>query len=258
MFFAPSMNTNSREEKEMTQGYDKRGNAKSALEEAFAMRLLGGKPRIPERIARLGVPEEELTEGVSLALSALLEKLDDTQHQLEQNQKKLQEIESLVDVDTLAPIPNRRAFMRRLHWVISMHDRYQHPSSIVYFDLNGFKAINDDYGHAAGDAAIRHVAEILISQKRDSDFMARLGGDEFAILMYYAEEKDARKRAKSIAEKIRSTPFHYNGKSLVVDTAIGVHAIAEGETAEDALHKADTLMYRNKRQQKMMETAISA
>lgn len=232
----------------MATGYDNNGKPRrSFLEEALALPFAGKKSKLPDRIAMLGIPEAHLTEPVILALSALFEKMDDTALELNQTKEQLKELESLVDVDTLAPIPNRRAFMRRLAWVISMLDRYNHPSSIVYFDLNGFKQINDTYGHAAGDMAIRHVADILCHTKRESDFLARLGGDEFAVLLYFADEAIAKRRAREIAAKIASTPFLFNGQPLFITSSAGFHAIRKGESAEEALHAADQSMFTNKR-----------
>lgn len=202
------------------------------------------------RINMLGIPEGQLTPHVYFALSALLEKLDDTSRDLERTKENLAELEHLVDVDCLAPIPNRRAFMRRLNWAISMHNRYAHPSSVLYFDLNDFKKLNDTYGHAAGDIAIKHVAQILSNTMRQSDFIARLGGDEFAIIMYHADEESAKRRGKKIADAICSTPFTFNGKALYLDVAVGLYSLQKGDSAEDALSKADFSMYVDKRKSK--------
>lgn len=233
---------------QMAKSYDRTGKPRGGfLEEALSLPFAGKKSRLPERIAMLGIPEGELSESVILAVSALFEKMDDMALELSQNKEQLRELESLVDVDTLAPIPNRRAFMRRLQWAISMLDRYGHPSCVVYFDLNGFKRINDTYGHAAGDMAIRHVAELLASAKRESDFLARLGGDEFAVLMYFAEKRTAEKRSNEIAAKIASTPFLFNNQPLHLTASVGLHAVQKGEKAEDALHAADQSMFKDKR-----------
>lgn len=243
----------------MATGYDNTGKPRrNFLEEALALPLAGKKSKLPDRIAMLGIPEKELTEPVILAISALFEKMDDMGLELSQTKEQLKELESLVDVDTLAPIPNRRAFMRRLHWVISMLERYNHPSSIVYFDLNGFKKINDTYGHAAGDMAIRHVADILTSAKRESDFLARLGGDEFAVLMYFADAGVAERRASEIMHKIASTPFMFNGQALYISSSVGFHSIVKGENAEEALHAADQSMFKHKRERAKDAKEISA
>jgi diguanylate cyclase (GGDEF)-like protein len=206
--------------------------------------------KLSERLSMLGIPDEELTPAVSLALSAMVEKLDDLNRELSRTKESLSEIERLVDVDCVAPIPNRRAFMRRLSWAITMHERYSHPSTILYFDINDFKEINDQYGHAAGDVAIRHISQMLTATMRESDFLARIGGDEFAVIMYYANEEAAKKRGGKIAEKLHSTPFIFNGQQLHVTAAYGYYSIRSGDDAEAALSAADMSMYVDKRRNK--------
>jgi len=208
------------------------------------------KNRLSDRIAMLGIPESHMSEEVALVISALLEKLDDTSSELSRTKENLAEIERLVDVDTLAPIPNRRAFMRRLSWAITMHERYSHPSTILFFDLNDFKSINDEFGHAAGDMAIRHVSQLLSNTMRESDFLARIGGDEFAVIMYYAEEEAAKKRGEKIAEKLAKTPLVFNNKRIKLSSAYGYYTIQSGDDAESALASADTSMYVDKRRGK--------
>ena len=222
-----------------------------------AAKVSGGKvpfstksQRMSDRVAMMGISEGELTPSVHLAISALMEKLDDVNRELSRTKENLAEMERLVDVDCVVPIANRRAFMRRLTWAINMHERYGHPSTILYFDLNNFKTINDIHGHAAGDIAIRHVSQLLDTAMRESDFLARIGGDEFAIIMYYANEESARKRGSKIAEKLAGTPFVFNGAALTVSTAYGCHAIRSGEDAEAALAAADMSMYVDKRRTK--------
>jgi len=207
--------------------------------------------RLTERMETLGIPDADMTDSVRLVVSALLEKLDDTSRELSRTKEALSELEHLVDVDFVAPIPNRRAFMRRLNWAITMHERYAHPSTILYFDINEFKQINDTYGHAAGDLAIRHISQILSSSMRESDFLARIGGDEFAIIMYNSHEDAAKNRAAKINEKLKSTPFNFNGKQLHIASAIGSYALRSGDDTEAALAAADMSMYVDKRRGKI-------
>lgn len=210
----------------------------------------GKKGRMSDRLSMLGIPEGEMTPSVNLAVSALLEKLDDVNRELSRTKENLSEIERLVDVDCLAPIPNRRAFMRRLSWTITMFERYGHPSTILYFDINEFKNINDQYGHAAGDLAIRHISQLLTTTMRESDFLARIGGDEFAVIMYHANEEAAKKRGAKIVEKLSQTPFLFNGAQVHVSAAFGCHAVRTGDDAESALASADMSMYVDKRRAK--------
>lgn len=211
--------------------------------------------RITERMNVLGIPDAEMTESVRLAVSALLEKLDDTSRELHRTKESLSELERLVDVDCIAPIPNRRAFMRRLSWAITMHERYGHPSTVLYFDINDFKTINDTYGHAAGDLVIRHISQLLINSTRESDFLARIGGDEFALILYNSSEESAKARGAKINEKLKSSPLNYNGKLLTLSSAVGSYSVRSGDDPESALASADMSMYVDKKRNKMIDAA---
>ncbi len=207
------------------------------------------------RLATLGIPAREFTPAVSLAISALFEKIDDLNQDLKRTKETLDELEQLVDVDVLAPIPNRRAFMRRLEWAVSMHQRYGHPVSLLYFDINEFKSLNDTYGHACGDAALKHVAGILKDSTRDSDFIARMGGDEFAVILFNSDYDNAIKRAKALSTKISvDHQFKWNGKVKSISAAVGVYMVKSGDTSESALTNTDTAMYIEKRRYKNEST----
>ena len=113
------------------------------------------------------------------------------------------DVERLADQDALLPIANRRAFVREMSRLASYSERYHTPASLVYFDINGFKAINDIHGHAAGDAALQSVAELLVQHVRESDTVGRLGGDEFGVILVHADEAVANTKAQSLADAIR-------------------------------------------------------
>lgn len=227
------------------------GKVNQPKEKVTAIRPSSARPLSKkEQAALLGIPEKEMTPSVTLAISALMEQLDDVKHELHNTRQAYFDIERMVDVDVLAPIPNRRAFMRRLSWAINMQDRYGHPSAILFFDLNGFKQINDEFGHAAGDIAIRHVSQLLSKAMRESDFLARIGGDEFAVIMYYADEKAAKKRGARMVEQLERSPFVYNGRPIALSASFGCHALRPGEDAEKALAAADSSMYAEKKRSK--------
>lgn len=202
---------------------------------------------LAQRMAQLGIPPREMTDSVSLAVSVLLERIDDISRELVDSREEFAELERLVDVDCLAPVPNRRAFMRRMEWAISMFKRYGHPCSIIYFDLNGFKRVNDEYSHAAGDEVIRAVAGVLLNSLRTSDFMARLGGDEFVVLLYHAKYEAARKRAAIIAKRIAEHTFVWKEEKLEISASFGTYEVKEGDTAETTLARADEAMYQQKK-----------
>ena len=130
-----------------------------------------------------GVPEHHLTPQVRTAFNVMIGEIDSLRLDVEELKLSLAEAEASADHDPLAPVYNRRAFVREASRVIAMVKRHEIEASLVYFDLNNFKAINDSHGHPAGDAVIRSIGEVLVRHTRETDVVGRIGGDEFAVLL---------------------------------------------------------------------------
>ena len=199
-----------------------------------------------EAVGLLGLPEQELTPRVRSALGHLIEEVAELRQELVTTQGRLAELERLADEDSLAPISNRRAFLRSLARAIGYVERYGAACSLLYFDVNGLKAINDSHGHAAGDAALVHVADILRSSVRTSDVVGRLGGDEFGILLNRANGAHATHKAQQLAQTIAKYPLAWKGKRIVMSVAYGAHGLSPGEAPQEALAAADRAMYQQK------------
>jgi diguanylate cyclase (GGDEF)-like protein len=160
--------------------------------------------------------------------------------------EKLEAAAALADRDQLTPTLNRRAFLRELHRTMSEVERYKTPAAVLYVDLDGFKALNDGYGHAAGDAVLRHVGRLLTESVRESDVVGRLGGDEFGVILNRVSAEEATAKAKSLDEKINNSAILHAGVAHRVAASIGVHAIAMNEDPETAIARADEAMYVDK------------
>jgi len=195
----------------------------------------------------MGIPAEELTPKVQQAIMALMAEVDRLRQEVERGLARVSFLEKLADEDSLAPIANRRAFVRELARYIAFADRYGTPSSLIYFDVNGLKAINDTHGHAAGDAALLHIANMLISNVRKSDVVARMGGDEFAVLLSHADEAIATVKAQDIVGKLQAAPLKWEDGEIVLGVAFGVHTFRGGEDVQATLAAADKAMYERKR-----------
>ena len=214
----------------------------------------GGASRGPVDAASvLGIPAHELTPKVREAIVKLMEEVDNVRQELEESRARIEYLEQLADQDSLAPVSNRRAFVRELSRVLSYSERYGTPSSVIYFDLNGLKQINDTKGHAAGDAAILKVANILAGSVRESDIVGRLGGDEFGVMLSHADEKAATVKAEQLARSIAADPLDWNGEKIALKVAFGVHTIRGGGDAGAALDAADKAMYAQKTEIKKEE-----
>jgi len=124
----------------------------------------GGPPAAPGSL--LGIPEGDLTPMVRATLAGLIGELRHLRLDLAREKEKAHRLAALADQDALTPCLNRRAFRRELSRMLAFAERYRTPSSLVYIDVNDMKRINDGHGHAAGDAALRHVASALAENVR--------------------------------------------------------------------------------------------
>ncbi len=218
------------------------------VEKASAPGAGAGQGAAPLDIATIqGIPQSELTPRVRLALDVLMAEAQDLRSALSQAKKRIAYLENLADQDTLAPVLNRRAFVRELARMISFAERYDAPGSVLYFDIDGMKAINDRHGHGAGDLVVRQAAETLLGRLRGSDLVGRLGGDEFGVILTQADKDAALAKAQSLAQAIQATPVMWDGEPLNIKVSYGVYTFAGGEAVEDALDRADKAMYANKR-----------
>ena len=196
----------------------------------------------------LGLSETDLTPAVQGAVKTLLTEIDDLRGEVSRLKSRLTEVEALADRDPLTPLLNRRAFLRELGRIQTFAQRYGSPASVVYFDLDGFKSVNDRFGHAAGDAALQAVAERLNAQVRDSDIVGRMGGDEFAVILVQADATTAMAKAQSLAKAVETTPIQFGDWSAPLHISFGVCEITAEATPEAMIAEADAAMYLRKRE----------
>jgi diguanylate cyclase (GGDEF)-like protein len=181
------------------------------------------------------------------AIAKLQAEREAMQRELEDARTRIAQLERLADEDSLAPIANRRAFVRELGRMIAFTRRYGPPSSVIYFDVNGMKQINDTYGHPAGDAALRHVADVLRKNVRESDIVGRLGGDEFGVILAQTSQEQANAKAAALAQAITATSFLWGKTPITVSAAYGVYSFSGSDDAQVAIEAADKAMYKQKR-----------
>lgn len=195
----------------------------------------------------LGIPECEFTPRVRDAILALMNEVENLRRQLEQTRARLDDVEKKADQDQLLPILGRRAFVRQLTRYIAVTARYNTPASLIYFDMNFLKKINDSYGHAAGDAVLSHFADVLLANVRESDCVGRLGGDEFGVLLSHANQEQAQKKAAALASVLDNSPTHWNGHVIGVSFSYGAFELGAGDNPDIAIARADQAMYAQKR-----------
>lgn len=201
---------------------------------------------ISDTASILGIPDAELTDKVRSAILQLMEEVETLRRELDQSRQRISYLEQLADQDALAPVANRRAFVRELSRIMAFAERYNTESSLIYFDVNGLKPINDTYGHPAGDATLMRIADVLVENVRESDVVGRLGGDEFAVILSQADSDTAAEKAVSLVEKIEEQPLDWNGSEIPIQVSYGLYTFRGGDTAGDALAAADRAMYAHK------------
>jgi diguanylate cyclase (GGDEF)-like protein len=119
---------------------------------------------------------------------------------------------------------------------------------LIMIDLDNFKSINDTYGHDAGDAALKLVANALSTDIRRMDVAGRMGGDEFVILFVNTDRKQALERAQFLIKKLNNLSFVWHGEEIPVRASIGLENYNKGDKSENIFRAADQSMYGNKKQ----------
>ncbi|ROS04874.1 diguanylate cyclase (GGDEF)-like protein [Sinobacterium caligoides] len=159
-------------------------------------------------------------------------------------------IEHMANHDALTGLVNRSKFDHELETLMQEYDRRCNPAAIVlfYIDLNGFKRVNDQYGHAAGDHLLQVLSQRLAGNLRDSDIIGRLGGDEFALVSPTIRHKsDITTICNKLLELLK-TPVDFRGQILQVSGSIGVATAELGIAPDQLKHFADEAMYHAKRE----------
>jgi diguanylate cyclase (GGDEF)-like protein len=159
-------------------------------------------------------------------------------------QRTQRELHDLAVHDPLTRVLNARSFADRLTTELSRNRRYKRPLSLLYLDIDNFKALNDSRGHQTGDAALRLVADAMRRAVREVDVVGRMGGDEFAVLMPETDGALAQGAAARLAEGIRTA---FDG-TPALSASIGVVSFRDtAATTDEVLRRADQAMYEAKR-----------
>lgn len=181
--------------------------------------------------------------------AALIQANEDMTHEIAQLRLRILELEHAADTDPLVPVYNRRAFLREISRAQTVMQRYDMLSTIIFFDLNEFKSVNDRFGHGIGDQLLKLIGEVLQAGVRDCDMVARLGGDEFGILLFKSDIDVARAKAQTLCCRITEQFVEMPTDRVSISAAWGVAPCEPGDTVEQVLARADRAMYMSKRKQ---------
>ena len=251
-------------------GLDSKALGALALE-TFPQNLVAFVASISSRASaevRLGAPDAERTYDAKLlplrgdgglAAGRLLVVQDVTERTREA--EKLRELEmelrranasleQRANVDPLTGLPRRENFLERLDEEFARSRRYELELSLLVLDVDRFKAVNDGHGHRVGDQVLAAIAQVMASQKRQTDFVGRLGGDEFGMLLTGTGLVGARDVADRLGSRTSDLRLPVSaGKELLVTLSIGVVTLEPPcKTSQDLLDRADAALYRAKNQ----------
>ncbi len=180
-------------------------------------------------------------------LEHLLQVAAETEHKLAEQSHRIQFLECLSVTDELTGLHNRRGFVDVINRTLAMAQRYDESGMLAYIDLDDFKAVNDTFGHAAGDAVLTQVAQILVQNTRATDLVCRIGGDEFAVIFVRADQTVVRERAQGLKDQLNSASVSVGNTQILIRASLGMEPYRPDTNRDELLRRADERMYLDKR-----------
>jgi diguanylate cyclase (GGDEF)-like protein len=184
------------------------------------------------------------------SLAALRAEIKRLKAELVAARERINELKAREDIDPLLGILNRRGFTRVLARAIAYIKRYGTGAALIYIDLDGFKAVNDRHGHAAGDALLKAVARALTRHIRASDVVGRLGGDEFAVLLWNVSPPHAAAKACNLEAILAETNIAHGKARLSVGASAGCVPLRPSGSPAAIIAAADKAMYARKKERR--------
>jgi diguanylate cyclase (GGDEF)-like protein len=159
--------------------------------------------------------------------------------------EQMEELNRLASFDALTGLYNRRLFLLRLEEELSRAARRKLPLCLLYIDIDHFKLFNDTHGHAAGDAVLRQVAEIMARGLRKSDVLGRIGGEEFSILLPETTGQGGQLISERLRQRVAETPCHFDALQLNVTISIGTLWVTDAAAfdVDQLMRMADDALY---------------
>ena len=189
------------------------------------------------------VREEERSASQLDRTGRMRVRIADLERESRQLAERLQEEQRLAMVDALTGIGNRAAYDERIEHEFLRFQRHGLPVSILAWDVDRFKHVNDAYGHKAGDKVLRVVAQHLAQHVRGTDFVARYGGEEFVMILVGTSAEQALVAADKIRDGIARIGFHFRNKPVAVTASCGITTFRATDTPDEAFGRADRALY---------------
>jgi diguanylate cyclase (GGDEF)-like protein len=200
-----------------------------------------------DRLRRHATDKAQALDPFSLQLlDDLLTAAAEAEQTLALQRARIRYLESLSVTDEMTALLNRRGFELELSRALARARRQDETGLLLMCDLNHFKAINDTYGHPAGDAILRAVGKVLKRNTRESDYVARVGGDEFAVIMTHASLPQSEQLAEKLSALVNGMTVPWQDTNLAVSAGFGAVTYNRMSQAETLLFLVDQDLYRHK------------
>lgn len=211
---------------------------------------------VADRLRRLAQADPNaLGEPVQRLLDDLLAAAAAAEQSMALQRARIRHLESLSVTDELTGLLNRRGFETELSRALARARRLDESGLLMLLDLNHFKAVNDTYGHQAGDAILRAVGQVLQRNTRESDYVARVGGDEFAVIMTHTPREQSEHLAKKLSDLVNRLSVPWQDHDLPVSAGFGMAAYDQTSQPESLLFLADQNLYSDKTPRLMQPAA---
>jgi len=221
-----------------------RSNSNSATQLEPLKQLINSRlENIAEQIKKQRTLEELERKKTYQELNLLTTKITAMEQESSQLANKLKSAHEKATHDPLTNLPNRLAFDDRYSIEVARWKRYKSPLSILIWDIDLFKHINDSFGHKAGDKTLILIAKLLSKHCRETDFVSRFGGEEFTMLLSNTNTKQALETANNIREIIEKTAFNSNGKKISITISCGITELTKSDKGDSAFNRADKALY---------------
>lgn len=203
--------------------------------------------RVTDRLlSSMAEETQPFGEDVSALISEVLGFAAAAEQKLTEQRARIAELEERAETDELTGVANRRGLTRFLSRTLATATRHGEQGVLIFLDLDGFKAVNDRFGHRVGDSVLVAVADFLSSELRTTDFVARLGGDEFVAVLTHCPPAKGLARSMRLQTRLNDLVLKQNGLNIPVSASVGVEPYLPGHTVERLLNAADQAMYTNK------------
>jgi diguanylate cyclase len=223
--------------------------ARTATDLEPLQQLIGTRlESISGHVREFRASQDKLFQEQATRAEKMTQRVADLERQTRDLSTSLEKERQRARIDTVTGVPNRAAFEERLAEELERWRRFRTPVSMLVWDIDRFKKVNDTYGHRAGDRVLREVANCFAGRLRASDFVARIGGEEFCTLLVGTEAEAALRVANQLREAVANLKLQFHGTPLRVTVSCGLTTLHDGDSADTtkAFDRADAALYRAK------------